>query len=312
MHCLVLGGAGFIGSHIVDALVDKGHQVRVFDMSNIDMRNLTLHGNSIEIIGGDFENSDDIERALEDIDIVVHLICTTLPSSSNENPAYDVQSNVVSTLRLLDSAVKNGVKKIVYASSGGTVYGVPNKTPIPESHPTNPHCSYGITKLTVERYLELYHHLHGLEYVILRAANPYGERQRTNNVQGAVAVFLGKTLRDEVITIWGDGSVARDYFHVSDLTAAFVQVIENDTPSRIYNIGSGSPHSLKDILEVTEHITGKRPRVEFSAARPLDVPINFLDISRARAEINWSPKIELKEGVTRFWEWIKNSKEWPD
>jgi UDP-glucose 4-epimerase len=308
MHCLVLGGAGFIGSHIVDALVAKGHRVRISDLPNISTLNLKKSIDSVEILGGDFNNVNDISRALEGVDVVVHLVCTTLPGPSNENPAYDVESNVIGTLNLLKQAVAKGVKKIIFSSSGGTVYGIPRSVPIPETHETNPVCSYGITKLAIEKYLALFHHLHNLDYTVLRLANPYGERQRIDSVQGAVAVFLGETLLRQPITIWGDGSAARDYFHISDLVDAFMTVIESDSPSKIYNIAGGRAHSLNDILSVIRKVTGLQPVVQYTPGRRLDVPVNCLDIQLAKKELGWQPKISWEEGIARTWEWLKESK----
>ena len=309
MHCLVLGGAGFIGSHIVDALVARGHRVRIFDLPNISKLNLKQSIESVEVLGGDFDNVNDISPALEDVDVVVHLVGTTLPGPSNENPAYDVESNVIGTLNLLKQAVAKGVKKIIFSSSGGTVYGIPRSVPIPETHGTNPVCSYGITKLAIEKYLALFHHLHNLDYTILRLANPYGERQRIDNVQGAVAVFLGKTLLRQPITIWGDGSVARDYFYISDLVDAFLTVIESDPPSRIYNIAGGQARSLNDIMSVIRKVTGLQPVVQYTPARRLDVPVNCLDIQLAKKELGWEPKVSWEEGIARTWEWLKKSKD---
>ncbi|MDM8524551.1 NAD-dependent epimerase/dehydratase family protein [Desulfococcaceae bacterium HSG8] len=305
MNCLVLGGAGFIGSHIVDALLLRNHSVRVFDLPNISTRNLKQHIGTVEIMGGDFNNENDISLALEGIDVVVHLICTTLPGPSNENPAYDVESNVIGTLHLLEKALHKGVRKIIFASSGGTVYGIPLSLPIQETHQTNPLCSYGITKLAIEKYLALYHSLHKLDYVILRLANPYGERQKTDSVQGAIAVFLGKILRKQTITIWGDGSVARDYFFISDLVSAFIRVIESDTTSNIYNIGSGQAVSLNEILSVIQEVTGRNPVVEFTRGRELDVPANCLNINRAKEELEWHSQISLKQGIDRAWTWLQ-------
>lgn len=309
MHCLVLGGAGFMGSHIVDALVARGHIVRIFDLPNISTLNLKQSIDSVEILGGDFSNVNDISRALEDIDVVVHLVCTTLPGPSNENPAYDVESNVIGTLNLLKQAVAEGVKKIIFSSSGGTVYGIPRLVPIPETHETNPVCSYGITKLAIEKYLALFHHLHNLDYTVLRLANPYGERQRIDSVQGAVAVFLGETLLRQPITIWGDGSAARDYFYIGDLVNAFIAVIESDPPSKIYNIAGGRARSLNDILSVIRKVTGLQPVVQYTPGRRLDVPVNCLDIQLAKKELGWQPEISWEEGIARTWEWLKKSKE---
>lgn len=306
MNCLVLGGAGFLGSHIVDALVEGGAGVRVFDLPNIDLSNLRHHERRIEIMGGDFNNVHDITRALEGMDIVIHLISTTLPGPSNENPEYDVKSNVIGTLQLLDKSIAAGVKKVIFSSSGGTVYGIPRILPIPENHGTDPICSYGITKLSIEKYLHLYYHLYGLKYTVLRLGNPYGERQRTDNVQGAIAVFLGKALRGERITIWGDGLVARDYFYVKDAVNAFLCAIGKETPPDTFNIAGGRAVTLIDIISSIETVTGKKLEVNFTSGRKLDVSVNCLDIRRAEKIIGWRPEVSLHEGIERTWSWLKN------
>lgn len=305
MNCLVLGGAGFIGSHIVEALLLRGHKVRVFDRPRIDTKNLSGSMAQIEFLSGDFTNESDIAKALEGIDTVVHLVSTTIPSTSNDNPVYDAETNIAGTVRLLALAKVAGVKKIVFASSGGTVYGEPLHLPIPETHPNNPICSYGITKLAIEKYLHIFYHLYGLDYSILRIANPYGERQNPNGGLGAVTVFLWKVLHGEPITIWGNGEVARDYFHISDLVAAFVSVIENIPPSRIYNIGSGRAYSLNEILAVIQAVTGKTATVNYTPARKLDVPVNYLDITRAKVELSWKPTISLEQGLAKTLTWLQ-------
>jgi UDP-glucose 4-epimerase len=307
MRFLVLGGAGFMGSHIVDALVARHHKVRVFDLPNVGTQNLKQCLDSIEVVGGDFKNESDVSLALEDIDFIVHLVGTTLPEPSNENPAYDVDTNVISTLKLLDHAVNKGVKRVIFVSSGGTVYGIPKSLPIPETHPTNPLCSYGITKLTIEKYLALYHRLYDLDYTILRLGNPFGERQRIANVQGAVAVFLGKIYQNQPITIWGDGSVARDFFHIGDFISAFVRIIDSDPVSKIYNIASGQAHSINEVLSIIREVSRKDFSVSYAPGRKFDVPVNCLDIKRARDELEWQPQVSLKEGIQRTWEWLKGS-----
>lgn len=304
MNCLILGGAGFIGSHLVDTLVSRGHCVRVFDLPNVSTQNLQQSLGSIEIINGDFENISDVSPTLNDMDVVVHLVSTTMPAPSNLNPVYDVETNVIGTIKMLDEAVKKGVKKIIFASSGGTIYGIPQSLPIPETHPTNPICSHGIGKLVIEKYLALYHHLYNLDYTVLRFGNPYGPRQRTKGVQGAIAVFLGHMLADEPITIWGDGTVARDFFYIEDLVSALVRVIESGSGSKVYNIANGKSESLKNILSVIQDVTGKIPKVNYQPPRKLDVPVSCLDISKAVKELDWSPRTGLKEGIAKTWEWL--------
>jgi UDP-glucose 4-epimerase len=239
-RCLVLGGRGFIGSHLVDALLARGRLVRCFDRPHVaPLGEAHLSNPNFEIYEGDLVSEADVTEALADCDVCFHLVSTTLPKSSNADPVFDVESNVLGTVRLLTNAVKSGLRKVIFVSSGGTVYGVPIQLPIPEGHPTDPVCSYGISKLAIEKYLGLFKHLHGLDYTVLRLANPYGERQRTHASQGAVAVFLGKVLRGEPVEIWGDGSVVRDYIHIADVVDALLMAFERTSSEHIFNIGAG-------------------------------------------------------------------------
>lgn len=308
-RCLVLGGAGFIGSHLVDALVEMGHDVSVFDLPNCNKSNVFHHIGRIKIIEGDFTNEADLRPAVPGIDYIFHLVGTTLPQSSNDNPFYDVESNVIGTLRLLRLAVEAGVKKVVFISSGGTVYGLPEKTPIPETHPTSPLCSYGITKLAIEKYLYLFHHLYGLDYVVLRVSNCYGERQQSAGAQqGVVSVFMNLLKRDKPITIWGDGSVVRDFVYVKDVARAFLLALTSTSQHKVFNVGSGVGTSLNQMLALIQKVTGKTLRVNYTPRRSVDVPINVLDITRIRTEWQWSPSTSLEIGLAKTWQWI-NSKE---
>jgi UDP-glucose 4-epimerase len=304
-RCLVLGGAGFIGSHVVDALVEKGHDVSLFDLPRRNKSNVSHHLDRIKIIEGDFTNEADLRRAVPGMDCIYHMVGTTLPQSSNDNPVYDVESNVIGTLRLLRLAVKVGVKKVVFISSGGTVYGLPEKTPIPETHPTSPLCSYGITKLAIEKYLHLFHHLYGLDYVVLRVSNCYGERQQSAGAQqGVVSVFMNLLRRDKPITIWGDGSVVRDFVYVKDVARAFLLALTSTSQHKIFNVGSGAGTSLNQLLPLIQKVTGKTPCVNYTPGRPVDVPVNVLDITRIRNELIWSPSTSLETGLARTWKWI--------
>lgn len=308
LKCLVLGGGGFIGSHVVDALVEQGHGVRVFERQNVNIRNIAHVLSHIELMHGDFLNEDDLCRAVAGMDVIVHLVSTTLPKSSNDDAAYDIETNVIGTIRLLNLVKQTGVRKIIFASSGGTVYGVPQFQPIAETHPTAPICSHGIAKLTIEKYLHLYHHLYGLDYTVLRFANPYGDRQDPMSGQGAVTAFLWQILKEEPISIWGDGTVARDYFYISDLVSAVVAAIEREAPSKIYNIAGGVSHTLNELINIMQAITGRMPIIQYLPARKLDVPINVLDISRAQKELLWQPQIPLEEGLARTWDWLQHRK----
>lgn len=304
-RCLVLGGKGFIGSHLVDALLRKGLPVKVFDRANIPPMNDAAAAAQVDWVDGDFTSDADVGRALAGCDVCYHLVSTTLPQSSNADPVFDVETNVAGTIRLLNHAIRLGVKKIVFISSGGTVYGVPRHVPISEDHPTNPICSYGITKLAIEKYLHLYLTLHGLEYTVLRLSNPFGERQRIQASQGAVAVFMGKVLRGEGIEIWGDGSVVRDYLYIGDAVEAMVTAGTYRGAERIFNIGSGVGISLNHILDGIEHVTGLRAERRYTAARAFDVPASVLALDRARAALGWAPTTPFAEGLRKMMFWMQ-------
>jgi len=308
MKCLVLGGCGFMGSHVAERLLRDGHVVRIFDKLNVDEVNIAPFRRDVGLLTGDFTNASDVEAALKDTDIVFHFIGTTLPQSSIENPAYDIETNVLASVRMLDACVKRGVKRVIFSSSGGTVYGIPQRTPIPEDHPNNPICSYGITKLAVEKYISLYHRLYGLDYRIVRFANPYGPRQKTHASQGAVAVFLGNALENRPITIWGDGTVQRDYIYIDDAVDACVRLAMGDYAPGIYNVGSGRATALNELVETIKRVTGKSLAVKYAPARKIDVPVNVLDITKVSAAMKWGPSTKLADGIRATWQWLLNSR----
>lgn len=305
MKCLVLGGGGFIGSHIVDGLLERGDAVRIFERPRVPRYRAFSPSEAVEWIEGDFQSASMVEEAVDGCDVVVHLVSTTLPKNSNEDPVFDVQSNVVATLRLLRAACSANARKLVFISSGGTVYGVPRMVPIPESHPTEPLVSYAIAKLAIEKYLELFRAQHGLDYVVLRVANPYGERQRTETAQGAVAVFLDRALRREPIEIWGDGTAIRDFLHVSDVARAFLRAIDYAGEPRVFNIGSGTGCSVNDLLDAIEPLVGYRIERRYLPARAFDVARNVLDITRARSVLGWEPHVSLDNGLRRTLAWAR-------
>lgn len=290
-----------MGTHLVDRLLESGHFVKVYDRSPNKFRDLPPEAECME---GELGNHGLIREAVEGIEVVYHLAGTTLPKTSNDDPIYDVRSNLVDTIQLLEACVAAGVRKVVFASSGGTVYGVPEAVPIGEDHPTNPISSYGIVKLAAEKYLELFRHLYNLDYTALRVSNPYGPFQDPKGQQGAISVFLHRIYEGWPISIWGDGSVVRDYLYVSDLMDVLERVAEVESRERVFNIGSGRGTSLNELVQLMVEAVGEQPTVEYLPARALDVPVSVLDVSRAYAELGWSPKTELAEGIVRTWDWI--------
>ena len=303
--CLVLGGSGFLGSHITDALVERGHTVRIFDRHPPTDTGKWRPRYPVDFVLGDFVSGEGLDKALNRVEWVFHYACTTLPATSNADPIYDINSNLVGTVRLLEKAVQCGVRKVIFPSTGGTIYGCPKQLPIPESHPTEPICSHGITKLAVEKYLALFHHLYGMDYLVLRYANPYGERQNPLGLQGAVSVFLGRIARNQPITIWGDGSAVRDYIYVEDAVEVTLMALEAACDKRIFNVGSGRGTSLNELVTVIGQVTGRNDLIEYAPPRPSDVPINVLDVSLIRRVTGWQPQVSLQEGVALTWEWAR-------
>lgn len=310
MKALVIGGNGFIGAHLVDALLAAGHEVCVFDRYPSRYRQPL---SNVTYVAGDFANHGEVDAAVAGVDWVFHLAYTTLPETSNEDPVYDVRSNVVDTLQLLQSCKQHGVRKFIFISSGGTVYGIPQTVPIKENHPTEPMCSYGISKLTIEKYLHLFHRLWGLDYVVARVSNPYGEFQNPNAKQGAIGVFLGNVAKGQPITIWGDGEVVRDYVYIKDAVEALVLAAEYDPSSksaseapRVFNIGYGQGASLNQIVEQIKKVVDHPVEVCYKPSRPVDVPVNVLDVSRAAQYLEWQPRTTLAEGMKHSWDWVKS------
>ncbi len=305
MRCLILGGRGFLGSHLVEALLAEGNEVSVFKRPHSPrLLNIPNHQH-VRWFEGDFVNREDVAAAVQGAETVYHLISTTIPQSSNLNPIYDIESNLVSSLNLLEIAKEAKVKKIIFVSSGGTVYGVPKSIPIPENHSTDPTCSYGVAKLAIEKYLSLYHRQYGLNYCILRVSNPYGERQLANSAQGVVAAFLGKVLQNEPIEIWGDGSVVRDYIYVGDAIEALMKAKSYEGNCRLVNIGGGKGLSLNELVDAIETMIGTPVQRKYLPGRSFDVPINILDIAAAERFLNWTPRTSFQEGLSRTWAWLQ-------
>jgi len=306
MKCVILGGGGFIGSAVTDRLLRAGHSVRIFERPRVESYRVFGAGESVEWVTGDFLSAHDVGCAIEGADVVLHLVCTTLPKNSNDDPVYDVQSNLVGTLQLLNAMVARKVRRIVFISSGGTIYGIPKYLPIDESHPTDPLVSYGVTKLAIEKYLHLYESMHGIRALTLRVSNPYGERQRVETEQGVVGVFLHRALAGMPIEIWGDGSVTRDYIFIDDVAEAFVRAVEYSGPKKVFNISSGAGTSLNDLLGLLEAGIGQTIERRYLPARPFDVPVSVLSNELAWKELHWSPSVSMRDGIEQTAAWIRS------
>ncbi|TAE04305.1 MAG: NAD-dependent epimerase/dehydratase family protein [Bacteroidetes bacterium] len=300
-NILILGGFGFIGSNLIEDFLKNGNfNVIVFEFRGL----INRFANQIKVYYGDFNKEEDIEIVFQEnqIDIVIHLISTTVPATSNDNVSYDINSNLIGTIKLLNIMLKYGVKRIIFPSSGGTVYGQIAGDSAKENDPTNPISSHGITKLSIEKYLLLYQHLHGLEYLILRVSNPFG-MYHSSQKQGFINVVLKKIIKNEKIVVWGDGSAVRDYMYIKDLTFILTKIIENDIKNQIINIGSGVGVSIKEILNLLQNIV---PNIEivYESARNFDIPKIVLNVDKLKSMLDFS-LTDLEKAIFLTYNWHK-------
>lgn len=301
MKVLVIGGCGFIGSHVVDRLLAQGMSVRVLDR-RAEMFRPPLPG--VDYVMCDLSDTAQIYEALSGIDAVIHLASTTVPATSNMDPVADIQGNLVAMVRLLEVMRKADVRRMVYLSSGGTVYGVPQTDPVAETHPLKPISSYGIVKIAIENYLFMEHKLHGLQHVVLRASNPYGPRQGHTGIQGIIGTYLWRLARGEQLEVWGDGSVVRDYIHVHDLAGLCHRALLTEACGN-YNAGSGQGASVNDIVTHMRTTVGGDITPAFKPGRSFDVPRVVLDISQTKAALDWQIETPLGQGIANTWDWVQ-------
>ena len=297
--CIVLGGGGFLGINLCRRLASAGHRVRAFGRRCLFPEALE----KIEWYQGDFCDPTALAAAIETYDIVFHLVHTTTPHSANLDMAKDVQQNVVSSLALFDISRSLGVKRVMFVSSGGTIYGVPDQVPTPETAPTEPITAYGVGMLAIEKYLALHQRLHGLQYRILRVANPFGPFQVPVKNQGVISALMSHAISKETIEIWGDGSVVRDYIYVDDVTDALEAAMRDQSDARIFNIGSGQGRSLLEIIDAVERLMSIKLKIAWKPGRSVDVPKSILAIDRARDILKWAPRTPFDEGLEKTLNW---------
>lgn len=304
LRCLVLGANGFIGTNLCLALAAADVDVWGAGRSEYARQELRDQIGWVQL---DFTRESSFVHALEGIDVVVHLVSTMLPAASNIEKTRDIEENLLTTIRLLEGCREAGVKKVIFASSGGTIYGAQSAMPIGEECLTKPISSYGIVKAAIENYLHLYRHLHSLDFVALRIANPFGLFQMPHD-QGLVAALIGKALKNSTIEIWGDGSIVRDYLCVSDLVDAIINsiILNNHSAPRIYNIGSGVGRSVNEVLHAIREIHGKNLDVRYHPARAVDVPVNILNIQQASEFLGWAPRSDWWGSLELSYRWLND------
>lgn len=261
---------------------------------------------NIEAVKGDFLDDKDISNALGDVDYVFHYISTTVPATAKKDPVHDITSNVIGSVRLFQQAIDHKIKKVIFSSSGGTVYGEPLSLPLRETDPLNPAEPYAIAKTAIERYLQYFHNTCGLDYTILRYSNPYGEGQNPHGQQGVIPIFLEKIRRGERPLIYGDGSMIRDYLYIEDAVDATLAVFEKQTADKVYNVGSGEGVSVNHLIDIMSVITGRKIQPEYLQNSGAYIQRIVLDISKMRNEAGWKPVTSLEAGIKKTWDWISN------
>lgn len=299
--CVVLGGGGFIGTNLCRRLLMMGHRVRAFGRHCHFPNDLR----GVEWCQGDFSDRDSVAAAIERFDIVFHLVHGAMPQVANLAMTDDVQHNVIPSITLLELCGKLGVKRVVFSSSGGMVYGRPRQIPTPEFAPTEPLCAYGISKLAIEKYLVLFEYLHSLDFRVLRIANPFGPYQVAWKGQGFIAAALARAVNRQPIEIWGDGSVVRDFVFIDDVIDAFEAAARDTSDQRVFNIGTGEGRRLDEVLAVIERILDIKLDIKRLPRRSLDTPFSVVAIDRAREVLKWMPKTSFESGLAQTIEWTR-------
>lgn len=304
---LIIGGAGFIGLHLIPKLLASGRHVTVLDMKEIPQ---PAFKGEITYVLGDFSKLNLISELLDCHQEVIHLAYATVPNTSFENPLADLLQNLPPTVQLFSEIAARG-GKLLFVSSGGTVYGETNKVPIREDHPTKPISPYGVTKLTLENYSRLYAVTHGLKYVCVRPANAYGVGQQPFVGQGFISTAMASAMRGESIKIFGQYGTIRDYIYVSDLASGIVSALESGHISKTYNLGSGKGLSNMDVIESISPLMkeiGIDVQIEHLSERTFDVKQNVLDSTKLKAHTGWKPQVAFADGLRRTFNWLQGKK----
>lgn len=303
MNVLLIGGNGFIGSHMVDKLITEGHKVRVFDFQSEKYR--------IPIPDVDYrlfslDNLTELTKAIQGMDCVFHLANLAFPGSSNFNLIKEIKSNLLSTINILDLIIKLGVKKFVYFSSGGAVYGTANCNSLSEKNVLNPISSYGVIKATSEMYISLYQKKYDLDALIVRPSNPFGPRQNYKKGQGIISIFLNNIKNNKPLSIFGDGKGKKDYIYITDLVNCVYDLFKSNC-NGVFNIGSGKENSINSIINEIKSITRKDFTYDYIDSKIHDVQNISLDISKLKSQIEIENFVSFRLGIKKTWAWISNT-----
>lgn len=305
MKILVTGGAGFIGSNIVDELIEKKHKVVIVDnLATGNIKNVNKKAKFYKVSVCDKKKIDDIFKK-EKIDIVIHHAAQLDVRKSVEDPCFDADVNIKGALNILEACKNTKVKKIIFASSGGTIYGECGSKAPDEKAFANPLSPYGVAKLSVEHYIKAYSALYGLKYTILRYANVYGPRQDVNGEAGVVAIFIGKMAKNEDVYIFGDGKQLRDYVYVKDVVSANIKSLTKGN-NEVINIGTNKTTSVTKLATELSKIMNYKKKPVFKPKRNGELFKSFLNISKAKKVLNWTPNITISQGLKDTVDFFRN------
>lgn len=308
---VIFGADGFIGKHLVHNLSEShpDDKIYAFDRySSLKTGSDHVFNTypNVTIIIGDFFNRDDVARVLANTDYVFHLVSTTNPAASNNDPFIDIDTNVRGSIELFQLCSELQVKKLVFLSSGGSVYGNIDSSTLSEETVPLPISPYGIGKLTIEHYLRYFKHTHDLDYVIYRVANPYGPGQNIHGKQGVIPIFMGLAINNEPITVFGDGEMLRDYIYIDDLMSMIIASFDKPSQYNSYNLGSGEGTSVNQIIDAIEKCTNQAIKKVHRDTPPTYVKSSVLNIDRFSSEYSIKPTVTLQEGIRRTWDYVKS------
>jgi UDP-glucose 4-epimerase len=298
---VIIGAGGFIGSNLCRRLVQEGADVIAFGR-NINFPEAL---NGCKWVKGSYLDQTALATALDGADVVVHTLSTVTPAKSNQSPMADIEENLLGTLKLMDLCRAKDVNRLIFLSSGGTVYGSKVPIPTPEDAANDPICSYGVVKLAIEKYLAIQRDQGTLDSVVLRIANPFGPYQLAHG-QGVIAAIIERILNNQPAEIWGDGSVTRDYIFIEDVVDAIIAAAQLNDPQapRLFNIGSGVGRSLQEVIDSIAKIHGHMD-INRLPGRAVDVPVSILDIQRAERFLGWYPHTEWMDGLRATYGWLQ-------
>jgi UDP-glucose 4-epimerase len=300
---IVIGGNGFIGSHLVEALLQTGASVRVLDRCD-ELFRPRLAG--VEYLHGNFADVATLKTALQGCGMVVHMAHGSTPVTSTVAPVDEVLGSMGAFTALLECVRDAEVERFVFFSSGGAVYGVPDRNPVNEDHAERPISPYGVSKVCMEKYLRMFAHIHGLPYLILRPANAYGPRQNYMARQGIIPISIYRILTNQRIAVWGDGRTAKDYLYIDDLIKGTVGLLASSVKNETVNLGSGGAVSINTILGIVRGFCGKAGDVVYEPSMVADVHDIVLDCERIRRYTDWVASTSIDEGIERTYRWISD------